>query len=525
MSHSTYQTIIVKVRSVTSNITVTPNQIRDLLQKVHPTKSAGDDKMHPRILQECAVQLSQPLQIIFQKSLDTGIFPDAWKTATVTPIHKSEERDLSENYRPISITSQVGKILEKIVRKGMMKHIIDCDYLSPHQHGFCERRSCMTNLLEALDDITELVDSGIPVDEVFLDFKKAFDKVSHSKLLYKLHQMGFNDNLLLWIESFITDRKQRVKVGKGLSSWPRVTSGVPQGSVLGPLLFLVFINDLPMLLETNCKLFADDAKLYGSVSTREEQLKLQDDLRKCEDWAKEWSMDFHPRKCKVLHFGKKNTKFSYKINGNEVHQCQEEKDLGITITDDLKWDAHIAACIAKGNKMIGMIRRTFSHIDKDMFNCLYKTFVRPTLEYAPQVWNPYLEKHINALEKVQRRATKIVPELKDKCYEDRLLALKLYPLKDRRLRGDMITTFKMMNGLIDVDNNRLIPIKKETPSISTRSHNQQIKGKRYNTLMRKNVFSQRIVLSWNGLSNDTVDSNSIATFKERYDKEMLGKFQ
>ena len=296
------------------------------------------------------MQLSIPLQIIFQKSLDTGTFPDHWKTATITPLHKSEERDLPENYRPISITSQVGKILEKIVRKDMMKHIIECDLLSPHQHGFCDRRSCMTNLLEALDDITELVDLGIPVDEVFLDFKKAFDKVSHSKLLYKLHHMGFKDNILLWIESFLDNRKQRVKVNKGLSDWANVTSGVPQGSVLGPLVFLVFINDLPTLLATSCKLFADDAKLYGAVSTVQEQLKLQDDLKKCEDWAKEWSMEFHPKKCKVLHFGRKNTEFNYYINGSKVKHSKEETDLGITITDNLRWDVHIASCIKKSKQ-------------------------------------------------------------------------------------------------------------------------------------------------------------------------------
>ena len=305
------------------NINITDSQVEDLLKKIDPNKSGGDDKIHPMILKECAEQLGKPLQKIFQCSVNSGIFPDSWKTATITPLYKSEERDLPGNYRPISITSQVGKILEKIVRREMLAFITSKDLLSPHQHGFCGGKSCMTNLLETLEDITASVDAGIPVDEIFLDFRKAFDKVSHAKLIYKLHRMGFEDSILCWIESFLSNRRQRVKLNADVSSWADVTSGVPQGSVLGPLLFLVFINDLPGLMKTNCKLFADASKLYAEVPSFEEHKMLQEDLNKCDEWATQWGMEFHPKKCKVLHFGKHNPGYTYHLGGISITPYEE----------------------------------------------------------------------------------------------------------------------------------------------------------------------------------------------------------
>ena len=271
--------------------------------------------------------------------------------------------------------------------------------------------------------------------------------------------------------------------------------------------------------------FAGDVSIAQNlVHTGDEHTKLQDDLNQCEEWANVWGMEFHPKKCKLLHFGRNNPGYSYHLGGHSILTYDEEKDLGVHITNDLRWDAHIAASIKKANQMIGMIRRTFCYMDIDMFNSLYKTFVRPMLEYAPQIWNPHLSRNIEALEKVQRRATKMVPELKDLPYDQRLVALKLFPLKDRRLRGDMIATYKMMEGLIDINYDKIIPLK-EVPGIMTRSHSKQLKGTNCNTVWRKNFFTQRIVRPWNELTKETVESSSIDIFKERYDKEILGRYK
>ena len=294
-----------------SSIGITKDDVFELLKSVNTTKSAGDDGIHPRILYECADELVTPIHMIFQHSLNKGTVPDAWKRATITPIHKSEDRAMAGNYRPISITSQLGKLLEKHIRSHLMDYLTESNILSDHQHGFCKSRSCMTNLLEALEEITDMVDEGLAVDQVFLDFRKAFDKVSHSKLLYKLNDIGVKGVLLQWLRSFLTGRLQRVKINGSHSSWGNVSSGVPQGSVLGPTLFVIFINDLPARIRTNCKLFADDSKIYGRAATEEDRELLQEDLNACFDWANLWSMQFHPKKCKVMHFDKDNLKSTF----------------------------------------------------------------------------------------------------------------------------------------------------------------------------------------------------------------------
>ena len=509
-----------------SDIDISLDDISKLLMSIDPNKSPGDDGIHPKVLKECYSQIAIPLLRIFKMSISTGKFPSSWKPATVTPIYKSGEHSKPENYRPISITSQVGKILEKIVRRHIMSYVMDNQLLSDHQHGFCDKRSCMTNLIEALEEITSLIDKGIPVDEIFLDFTKAFDKVSHKKLIFKLKRIGIGGNVLLWLSSFLSDRKQRVKINNKFSPWADVTSGVPQGSVLGPTLFLIFINDLPDMIASCCKLFADDSKLFGPVKDDAGKSNLQEDLNKCAEWAKLWSMEFHPDKCKVLHFGSNNKQQCYHMNGQNIASPGEEKDLGVTLTNTLKWETHVSNCVKKGNRMVGMIKKTFSYMNQDMFLCLYKALVRPMLEYCTEVWNPHLEKDIKALENVQRRATKLVPQLSKLPYDERLRSLKLYPLKDRRMRGDMITVYKMMNGMIDINRDKIIPMLK-TPlnGINTRSHDKQLKGSIVRTESRKSFFTQRIVLPWNTLSTETVNSTSVTMFKGRYDNERLSGYQ
>ena len=505
-----------------NNINITKDDVYELLTTLDPNKSAGDDEIHPRILRECADELTAPLCMLFNKSIDSGSVPLSWKLATITPLHKSDERDNAENYRPISLTSQVVKLLEKLIRRKVMDHLLKVGTLSDEQHGFREKKSCMTNVLEALEYITKAVDEGFPVDEIFLDFKKAFDKVSHELLLYKLDCMGIRGNILSWISSFLIDRKQRVRVNGSYSSWVNVTSGVPQGSVIGPLLFLAFINDMPNNISTNCKLFADDSKLYGIVDTMDNFEKLQEDLNKCYNWSRTWKMDFHPKKCKVVHFGHKNPEYQYRIGKESVAPANFEKDLGIIISDDLKWSRHIDSCVNKANRMVGVIKRSFSYMNKDMFLTLYKTFVRPHLEYCPEVWNPHLIKDINALENVQRRATKMVPECKDLSYEERLSMLKLFPLKERRARGDMISTFKLLNGYIDASNSLLQ--RKICSGKSLRSHDDQLYSNVANTNTRKYFFTNRVVLPWNTLSPSIVNSLNVEMFKARYDKERLNNY-
>ena len=503
-------------------IVVREEDVLELLNKVNPYKSAGDDQIHGNILKECADELCEPLTKLFNLSIQSGIVPASWKSATITALHKGDEKYLTCNYRPISLTSQLCKLLEKIIRKHILAFLTENNLLSEHQHGFCEKKSCMTNLLESLEDITSMIDEGIPVDEIFMDFTKAFDKVSHERLLYKLDKIGVKGSVLRWIESFLCNRQQRTKVGQSYSKWAKVTSGVPQGSVIGPILFLVYINDLPSLIRSYCKVFADDTKFYGQASTSEECQILQDDLDRAMKWADEWKMEFHPQKCHILHFGKKNQHFKYTIGDNVISPVTEEKDLGVTISQDLKWSKHISDVVTKANRMVGLVKHTFSYMDKDMFMTVYKTLIRPLLEYNPQIWNPHYAKDITALEKVQRRATKMVPELSDMSYDERLKVLKLYPLKDRRLRGDMITTYKIINNMINVPKDTICPI--SMSRTSARRHDLQIRRKLCKTDVRKYFYTQRIAEPWNNLSSNIVYSPTVNSFKANYDKGVLGDY-
>ena len=430
-------------------------------------------------------------------------------------IIKGEDRHSPKNYRPITITPILCRVLERIMKKHLMEHLMANNLIPPEQHGFVPNKSCLTNLLETLEDIQKLQDLGIPVDELFLDFSKAFDKVPHQRLIYKLEKLGITGTTLVWLESFLSKRTQRVKVRGKLSKHIKVQSGVPQGSVLGPLLFVAYVSDLPHQITSSIKIFADDTKLYRQTDCIEDADELQKDLNALSSWCEEWGMIFNSSKCFVMHYGRKNSRYMYHVNGNIIDTCTFYKDLGVIVTDDLKPTKQIDKCITKANAMLGLIKRTFSFIDEEIFLRCFKTFVRPILEYGQQAWAPHLEKDIEILEKVQRRATKLVHSLKDLPYEERLDKLQLFSLKRRRERGDMIFMYKLFNGHINIDPKKLFAMHSDD---RTRGHCFKIKTPRIYTDNRRYYFTTRVVGPWNNLPNYGIYSNSIPEFKRNYDK-------
>ena len=481
-----------------------------------PFKSTSPDCIHPRILRECNTSLAPAIKIIFDHSLASGTLPQNWKNGTITPIHKGDDKHQACNYRPITLTSLLCRMLEKLIKKDIMKHLLENELLIKEQHGFVPRRSCMTNLLCTLDAITELFDQGNAVDEIFLDFQKAFDKVPHQRLLYKVEKMGISGNVLNWIEAFLSNRKQRVSIRGKHSKWSNVLSGVPQGSVLGPLLFLIFINDIGVGLNSLFSIFADDSKIFHQANTVDDAELIQEDLNTLQAWCIKWKMDFNIAKCHVLHFGKKNSSYIYHLCGSPLNKVSEEKDLGVLISEDLKPYKNIQENIKKANKMIGMVRRTFSFLDKNMFLRVYKAFIRPQLEYCQQIISPFLKSDIDELEKVQRRATKLLHSIKDLPYEERLQKLDLYSLAERRLRGDMIFTFQILKGFSDIDASKIFS---KVINRRTRGHSMKLEFKNSNCEIRKQFFTNRIITPWNKLSQNIIDSETTEQFKWRYDKE------
>ena len=243
-----------------------------------------------------------------------------------------------------------------------------------------------------------------------------------------------------WVGAFLQGRRQRVRVEEEFSSWVPVKSGIPQGSVMGPLLFVVFINDMPDMIDSMCLLFADDAKVYREIASQEDKEILQRDLDKLTEWSVTWQLPFNVDKCKSLHIGTKNEHHIYNMGEKCLEQVKQEKDLGIVIDDELKFHKQTAAAIKKANGVLGVIKKSFALLDETTLPMLYKTLVRPHLEYGNVIWGPFYKEDIKAIEKVQRRATKMVPALKDMSYNQRLHELELPSLAHRRMRGDMIYT-------------------------------------------------------------------------------------
>ena len=505
------------------HIEITPEIVEKKLEMLNIYKSCGPDEIHPQVLQKTAKAMSGHLATLYQKSLDEGICPKEWKCANVTPIHKKGDRTEPSNYRPVSLTSQVCKVLESIVRDETVGHLIRQKLLNNAQHGFREGRSCLTNLLETLEEWTKILDDGDCVDVAYLDFRKAFDLVSHDHLIYKLSKYGIRGQVLNWIKDFLKDRSQRVVIRGTASTERKVTSGVPQGSVLGPVLFLIYINDLPLEVESPLSLFADDSKIFSRISMEEispendtvdGHTKLQDDLNKTTEWARTWKMEFNVEKCKIMHLGYNNPENVYQMNDILLTATEKEKDLGVLIDNKLDFGKHIHNIVGRANRVLGLVKISFAHMDAYMFLNIYTALVRPLLEYCVQVWSPYKLGYIKLIEGVQRRATKMVPQLKNMSYEERLEKLGLTSLEERRKRGDMIETYKILTGKENVDKNKYF----KPARFIGRSHSKKLAKSHTKLEIRKNYFTQRVINDWNNLTEDEVSAKKTGDFKKKYDK-------
>ena len=422
-------------------LVVTPEMVAKKIKATKDNKSPGVDGIPPKLLMETIEQISIPLARVFNLSLKEGVVPFEWKEANIIPLFKKGSRNKSENYRPVSLTSVICKLLERLIKNHMVDFLVKHKLLNSSQHGFLKARSCLTNMLCFLEEITKWIDVGSPVDIIYLDFQKAFDKVPHQRLLLKLKAHGIGDSITDWIEQWLTDRRQRVVVDGEVSSWKSVLSGVPQGSVLGPILFLIYINDLDDSITSNILKFADDTKLFRKVNTDGDKQHLQNDLDRLVKWSEEWQMLFNFGKCKCLHTGYGYLDVNYKMGDTVLGTTVKEKDLGVTISADMKVSEQCGIAASRGNQILGLIRRNITYKGKKLIIPLYKAIVRPHLEYCIQAWRPYRKKDIYTLERIQSRATKMIPELRDLSYEERLKECGLTTLETRRLIGDQIEVF------------------------------------------------------------------------------------
>ena len=437
----------------------------------------------------------------------------------MTPIHKKGDRGNPGNYRPVSLTAVTCKILESIIREKIMDHMVTNRLFCDEQHGFVPGRSCMTQLLTCIDDWTAELDVGNPLDAVYLDFQKAFDTVPHQRLIYKVESYGIGKSIVDWIRDFLTDRRQRVALNGHFSQWSDVTSGIPQGSVLGPLLFVIYINDLPEAVVNTVRIFADDTKLYGPVTTDDERELMQKDLNNLSEWSNMWLLKFNASKCSVMHLGHNNPGHQYFMTSknSEMHQLGEtetEKDLGLYVDCKLNFHHHVDVVTAKASRILGLIKRTFVSRSKDIIKRLFTALVRPTLEYGNSA-RPTTQfvGDMDKLERVQRRATKLCTELRDLPYEQRLKEMNLPSMYYRKERGDMIQVFKIITQKDKIDNN-ILPRK---PPDQLRGHKLKLVKRRGRLDTRIHSFGYRVTNSWNNLPEWVVNSGSLNLFKTNLD--------
>uniref|UniRef100_A0A8C3FC47 Reverse transcriptase domain-containing protein n=1 Tax=Chrysemys picta bellii TaxID=8478 RepID=A0A8C3FC47_CHRPI len=339
---------------------ITVSEVETKLEHLNGTKPGGPDDLHPRILKELAREIAGPLAMIFNESLNLGVVQLDWRIANVVPIFKKGKKSDPGNYRPVSLTSVVCKVLEKILKEKVVKDLEVNGNSDKLQHGFTKGRSCQTNLISFFEKVTDLLDKGNAVDLIYLDFSKAFDTVPHEQLLVKLEKMGLDMKIQWWIRNWLMGRLQRVVLKGELSGWREVTSGVPQGSVLGPILFNLFITDLG----TNCRSglikFADDTKLGGIANSEEDRDILQGDFNDLVNWSNRNRMKFNSEKCKVMHLGMTNKNFSYKLGTHQLEITEEEKDLRVLVDRRMTMSRQCDVAVKKANAVLGCIGQGIS---------------------------------------------------------------------------------------------------------------------------------------------------------------------
>ena len=508
-----------RTTSIISSLTIVEDDVQKRLSSLNPNKSCGPDGIPSRILKELADIIAGPIAALFNCSLQLGEVPSDWKKANISPIFKKGSKSMAANYRPISLTAVLCKLMESFIRDHVMTHLMENKLLTAKQHGFICGRSTVTQLLKYLDDCAKCVASGKVVDAIYLDFEKAFDTVPHRRLLEKLKAYGITGEIFHWISNYLRGRTQVVLVNGTESEIGGVSSGVPQGLVLGPLLFVLYINDMLDNITSDSLLFADDTKVYRQICSKEDALKLQADIDLMKEWTDKWLLRFNADKCHVLTIGKIENilhTHRYKINDKELEHVFEEKDLGVHIDTDLSFEEHIATKIKKANQIMGLIRRSFTYLDKDSFKKLYTALVRPHLEYAQSVWSPHLKKYQDLVERVQMRATKLVDHMGALDYNERLKAIDLPTLSFRRYRGDMIEVFKHFHKY----DRSIVSESFQPKERSTRRHNFQLHERKPIDGVRgvhQNSFYNRITRQWNDLSSHIVDATSVDMFKNRFD--------
>ena len=391
----------------------------DIIEKIDclsANAAAGPDGVPSILLKKCKHSLVDGLEIIFKKFLEDGSIPSLLKLAHVIPVHKGGSRGIPANFRPVSLTSHIMKTFERVIRQSLVSHLEANQKLNPRQHGFRNRRSCLSQLLEHHDRILSFLEDGHNVDSIYLDFAKAFDKVDIGILCHKIRQMGISGKLGILLHNFLTDRKQQVLANGVKSSPSEVKSGVPQGTVLGPILFLILINDIDAdVTSSSISLFADDTRIVRQVDTEEDVEALQEDLNKLYKWQETNNMQFNAKKFEILRYGrnqilKDSTSYLTPNCEDLIEEKECLRDLGIMMTNDGSFSNHINLVCNRVKQKSGWILRTFQTRNTWFLKFMWKSLVQGHIDYCSQLYFPSKSSDLEKIENLQKIYTKKIPQ-------------------------------------------------------------------------------------------------------------------
>ena len=436
------------------------DEVFDALKNLDTSKSPGPDDILPIFLKTCSNELAPVLCKVFNFFVQKGQVPKAWKEANVVPVYKGgvKPKDDVGSYRPVSLTSILCKVLEKLISVRIIKYADEHDILSDNQFGFRNGRNCEQMLVKFFHHVCKSLDDRKCnlVDGIFLDFSSAFDKVDHNLLLSKLHSLGIRGSLLQWIQSFLFERMQRVVFKGAVSSWVSVTSGVPQGSVLGPIFFVLFVNDLNDVVTSPLYQFADDHTIVRPILSRLDHIALQRDVHNIFRWTLRNKLPLNLSKCSVMHMTRSRSPCyfeDYFMGESKLEEVNEFKLLGVTFGKDLTFDSHIDSISKKVSKLSGFIIRCTKNMSPNTLLNLYKALILPHIIYCACVWAPYQRNHLDRLEKVQRKVTRTLFFRQSPFadvrppYSDRLLDLDLVRVEDAFKIQRLILGFKILYDL------------------------------------------------------------------------------
>lgn len=485
-----------------------------LLNKLKTSSASDNLGFNNKLLKNISCSMSVILTALFSQSLSHGSIPDDWRIAKVVPFFKSGDRTSPLNYRPISLTNTICKQLEHIIHSQIIQYLEKHNIIYKYQHGFRRGYSCDTQLAGFTHDLHSSLDASNQVDAIFLDFSKAFDRVPHHRLLLKLRRLNIHTNVLAWITDFLSSRTQFTSVNSSNSSFVQVTSGVPQGSVLGPLLFLVYINDLPNGLTSRVRLFADDCVIYRNISSDTDRQALQADLDTLNAWCSDWLMTLNLSKTKCMSFTRSSTRIptTYFLNNNTLELVSTYKYLGVHFQSNLKWHNHINQTLASANRTLGVIKHNLKQAPSHIRKLAYLTLIRPKIEYASAIWDPSQEYIMRDIESLQNRAVRFI--FSDYSPYASVTALKnraeLASLSLRRRHARLTLFHKLYH------HERLRDDFFHSPTVTfpRRDHSCKVKRITCHSFTFANSFIPRTIIDWNNLPQHIATEANLTKFQD-----------